>query len=116
MKSTILALTIFFISFSAFSKSVTLRRIDALEKKVEELELKIKNLGMKDQSISETIQNGIKVRDGNNEIREVRSISSGKSDNSLSENKKKEIIEKIESYKKNQAESQKILDEIMSEN
>ena len=57
MKSLVPIFIISLMSFNAFAKSVTLRRIDALEKKVEKLELKVKNLENKARPTNETVLN-----------------------------------------------------------
>ncbi len=82
-----------------------------------QLEKQVQMLIQQKNSAPVTSQNGLKIKDGGNQIKQVemgRGISSS-GNSSLSNEKKDEIMKQLEQFKKNRQESQKILDEIMNE-
>ena len=119
MKNFIFATIISVFSLSSFAKTMTLRRIEALENKVMQLEKQVQMLMQQKNSTPVTSQNGLRVKDGGNQIKQMemgRDISSSEGGApKLSDEKKNEIMKQLEQFKKNRQESQKILDEIMNE-
>ncbi|MBD66759.1 MAG: hypothetical protein CME62_16245 [Halobacteriovoraceae bacterium] len=107
MKIIVLCLT--------FVTSLVVLADTASDSKVAELEARIKAL--ESQLGTSATSNGLKVQDmGNTEMKNQlggRNVSSETP--KLTEEQQKEIMQTIELYKQRQAESQKLLDELMNE-
>lgn len=98
-------------STSLFAKTVTKRRIDDLERRVTLLEQKVTQLS----GSSTDATTGLKVKDGNNQIKRSETDRGVASTPQISDSQKKEILDSLELYKKKKQDSQKLLDELMNE-
>lgn len=110
----IFVLSIGLLNSSLFAKTVNMRKIDDLEKRVAMLEKRMDKLENSSSATDQTT--GLKVKDYQGTTKAL-SIGRGVASPgpSLTKEQTQQIQNTIEQYKKNKAESDKILDQIMNE-
>jgi|TARA_Y100000748_G_scaffold302530_1_gene304967 polyhydroxyalkanoate synthesis regulator phasin len=101
-----------FFSSGVYGKTLTLRRIDALEKKVEQLQQRVAKLEQKRASSTDE-NSGLNVKDLKGQqqtsYRETSSVSD------ISPAQKEQIMKTIQNLKNSQKKSQETLEKIMNE-
>lgn len=106
----LLIVLVFLASFVLEAKSVSKRKVDDLEQRIEVLEKKVEAL------VGSKSVTGIRIKDSKNEIIQAGVLGRGTASGSeLSADQQAEIYKKIENFKENQSKSQKLLDELMNE-
>lgn len=111
MKLMVLIMALGF-STLVFSKSVSKRQVENLEKRITVLEQKVAKL-MGASSIDG--KTGLRIKDNGNQIQQGSGSRGISSTPQINETRKKEIMDTLEQYKKSKQESQKLLDELMNE-